>query len=53
VVTKVDGTAKGGVVVAVHEAIDVPVKFIGTGEAIDDLEEFDAEAFSRELLEEV
>jgi fused signal recognition particle receptor len=53
VVTKVDGTAKGGVVVAVHEAIDVPVKFIGTGEAIDDLSEFDAEAFSRELLEEV
>jgi fused signal recognition particle receptor len=53
VVTKVDGTAKGGVVVAVHEAIDVPVKFIGTGEAIEDLSEFDAEAFSRELLEEV
>jgi fused signal recognition particle receptor len=53
VVTKVDGTAKGGVVVAVHEAIDVPVKFIGTGESIDDLSEFDAEAFSRELLEEV
>jgi fused signal recognition particle receptor len=53
VVTKVDGTAKGGVVVAVHEAIDVPVKFIGTGEAIEDLAEFDAEEFSRELLEEV
>jgi fused signal recognition particle receptor len=49
VVTKVDGTAKGGVVVAVHEAIDVPVKFLGTGEAIGDLESFDAAAFSREL----
>jgi fused signal recognition particle receptor len=52
VVTKVDGTAKGGVVVAVHEAIDVPVKFVGTGEAIDDLAEFDATEFSHELLEE-
>jgi fused signal recognition particle receptor len=37
----------------VHEAIDVPVKFIGTGEGIEDLAEFDAEEFSRELLEEV
>lgn len=53
VVTKVDGTAKGGIVVAVHEAIDVPVKFIGTGEGIGDLATFDAAEFSRELLEEV
>ena len=53
VVTKVDGTAKGGIVVAVHEAIDVPVKFIGTGEAIGDLATFDAAEFSKELLEEV
>ena len=37
VVTKLDGTAKGGVVVAVHEALDVPMKFIGTGEAAADL----------------
>jgi fused signal recognition particle receptor len=53
VVTKVDGTAKGGIVVAVHEAIDVPVKFVGTGESIDDLALFDAAEFSKELLEEV
>jgi fused signal recognition particle receptor len=53
VVTKVDGTAKGGIVVAVHEAIDVPVKFIGTGESISDLATFDAAEFSKELLEEV
>jgi fused signal recognition particle receptor len=53
VVTKVDGTAKGGIVVAVHEAINVPVKFIGTGESIDDLATFDAAEFSKELLEEV
>ena len=52
VVTKVDGTARGGIVVAVHEALDVPVKFIGVGEKIGDLEPFDAEAFSRDLLAE-
>jgi fused signal recognition particle receptor len=51
VVTKVDGTAKGGIVVAVHEAIDVPVKFLGTGEQAGDLELFDADAFAREVLE--
>ena len=52
VVTKVDGTARGGIVVAVHEALNVPVKFIGVGEKIGDLEPFDAEAFSRDLLAE-
>jgi fused signal recognition particle receptor len=52
VVTKLDGTARGGVVVAVHEALDVPVKFLGVGEKIGDLESFDAESFSRELLAE-
>jgi len=51
VITKVDGTAKGGIVVAVHEAIDAPVKFIGTGEKVDDLEPFDAAAFVTEVLE--
>lgn len=50
VVTKLDGTARGGVVVAVHEAIDAPVKFVGVGEAIDDLEPFDAATFAHELL---
>ncbi|HEY0996037.1 MAG TPA: signal recognition particle-docking protein FtsY [Gemmatimonadaceae bacterium] len=51
VVTKLDGTARGGVVVAVHEAIDVPVKFLGVGEGADDLVAFDAREFARELLE--
>lgn len=51
VVTKVDGTARGGVVVAVHEAIDVPLKFVGTGEQAADLRVFDADAFAAELLE--
>lgn len=52
VVTKLDGTARGGIVVAVHEALDVPVKFIGVGEQLADLEPFDAADFARELLEE-
>jgi fused signal recognition particle receptor len=50
VVTKLDGTAKGGVVVAVHEAVDVPVKFVGVGEQSDDLLPFDARQFAGELL---
>ena len=52
VVTKVDGTARGGVVVAVHEAIDVPVKFIGTGEKVGDLAPFDAAEFAQAVFEE-
>lgn len=51
VVTKLDSTARGGVVVAVHEALDLPVKFVGTGEKADDLEAFDPAAFARELVE--
>ena len=50
VVTKLDGTARGGVVIAVHEAIDVPVKFIGIGESAADLLTFDAGDFARDLL---
>lgn len=50
VVTKLDGTARGGVVVAVHEAVDIPVKFVGVGEQRDDLLPFDARAFAGELL---
>jgi fused signal recognition particle receptor len=50
IVTKLDGTARGGVVVAVHEAVDVPVKFLGVGEQADDLRPFDAGQFAAELL---
>jgi fused signal recognition particle receptor len=50
VVTKLDGTARGGIVVAVHEAIDAPVKFLGVGEDIEDLVPFEPAEFSRELL---
>ncbi|HJQ21276.1 MAG TPA: signal recognition particle-docking protein FtsY [Gemmatimonadaceae bacterium] len=52
VVTKLDGTARGGVVLAVHEAIDAPIKFVGVGEQANDLVPFDAAQFSRELLAE-
>lgn len=50
VITKVDGTAKGGIVVAVHEALDLPIKFVGVGEKAEDLLPFDADEFSRELV---
>jgi fused signal recognition particle receptor len=52
VITKVDGTARGGIVLAVHEALNVPVKFIGIGEKATDLEQFDPKAFAREVLEQ-
>lgn len=51
VVTKIDGTARGGIVVAVHEALDVPVKFLGNGEKPGDLAAFDAAGFAEELME--
>ena len=51
VITKLDGTAKGGIVVAVHEALDVPIKFVGLGEQIGDLEPFDAAEYARELVD--
>jgi fused signal recognition particle receptor len=52
VVTKIDGTARGGVVIAVHEALDVPIKFVGVCETVDDLLPFDAAEYARELVEE-
>lgn len=51
VVTKLDGTAKGGVVVGVSDQYRIPVKFIGTGEEIDDIKEFDKEDFVATLFE--
>ncbi len=50
VLTKLDGTAKGGVVLAIREELDVPVKFIGVGEQIDDLQPFEPEEFARALF---
>lgn len=50
ILTKLDGTAKGGVVVAVASALGIPVRFIGVGEQIDDLRPFDADAFAAALF---
>lgn len=50
ILAKLDGTAKGGVVVAVRQAMDLPVKFVGIGEGIDDLQPFDAEAFVESIF---
>ncbi|MBQ9280554.1 MAG: signal recognition particle-docking protein FtsY [Clostridia bacterium] len=50
VLTKLDGTAKGGVVIGICSELNIPVKFIGVGEKIDDLQEFNAEEFARALL---
>ena len=50
VLTKLDGSAKGGIVIAIADALQVPVKYIGVGEGIDDLMPFDAEYFVRALI---
>ena len=50
VLTKLDGTAKGGVVLAIRDELDLPVKFIGVGEQIDDLQEFNPEEFAKALF---
>ena len=51
VITKMDGTAKGGIVVAIQSELGVPVKFIGVGEKIDDLQEFDPDSFVDALFD--
>lgn len=51
VLTKLDGTAKGGVTLSVRDITGVPVKFVGVGEQIDDLQPFDAESFAKALLD--
>lgn len=50
VLTKLDGTAKGGVVLAIKEGLGIPVKYIGVGEQIDDLQPFDADDFAKALF---
>ncbi|MDO5392507.1 MAG: signal recognition particle-docking protein FtsY [Eubacteriales bacterium] len=51
ILTKLDGTAKGGIAVAIQSELDVPVKYIGVGETIDDLEKFDADSFVNALFD--
>ena len=45
VLTKMDGTAKGGIILSIKDMLNIPVKFIGLGEKIDDLQEFDLEQY--------
>ncbi|HEX7079822.1 MAG TPA: signal recognition particle-docking protein FtsY [Gammaproteobacteria bacterium] len=51
-ITKLDGTAKGGVVLAIARKLRLPIRFVAVGEGVDDLDEFDAEQFSAALIEE-
>ena len=50
ILTKLDGTAKGGVVISIKNSLNIPVKYIGVGEGIEDLQEFDAESFVEALF---
>ena len=52
ILTKLDGTAKGGAVFSIKSEVDIPVKFIGVGEKIDDMRPFDADMFVKALLDE-
>jgi fused signal recognition particle receptor len=52
IVTKLDGTAKGGILLPITMELNVPIRFVGTGETIDDLQQFEPAAFARALFEE-
>ncbi len=52
IVTKLDGTAKGGCVVALRRALPVPIRYVGTGEGVDELEPFDPARYARRLISE-
>ena len=51
ILTKMDGTAKGGIAVAIQSELRVPVKYIGVGETIDDLQKFDSDEFVNALFD--
>lgn len=50
ILTKLDGTAKGGVVISIKQSLNIPVRYIGVGEGVEDLQEFDAESFAEALF---
>ncbi len=52
VLTKLDGTAKGGIILAIKNQLNIPIKFIGIGESIEDLQQFDAKEFAKALFAE-
>ena len=51
ILTKLDGTAKGGIAVAIQSELGIPVKYVGVGEKIEDLQKFDSEDFVKALFE--
>lgn len=53
ILTKLDGTAKGGIVLAIRNELDIPVKYVGLGEKMDDLQPFDSEQFVYGLFKEL
>ena len=53
VLTKLDGTAKGGIVLAIKEEVNIPVKYVGLGEGADDLEKFDIEKYIYGLFKDL
>ena len=53
VLTKLDGTAKGGIVLAIKEEVNLPVKYVGLGEGMDDLEKFDIEKYIYGLFKDL
>lgn len=50
ILTKLDGTAKGGVVISIKQSLNIPVRYIGVGEGVDDLQKFDAEGFAEAII---
>lgn len=52
IMTKLDGTAKGGIIIAIKNELDIPIRFIGVGEGIDDLQPFDALSFVDALFDD-
>jgi fused signal recognition particle receptor len=53
ILTKLDGTAKGGIVIAVKSELGIPIRFIGVGEGVNDLQRFDAQSFVDALFDEL
>jgi fused signal recognition particle receptor len=52
IITKLDGTAKGGIAVSIKDMLNLPIRFIGVGEGIDDMRPFNADDFAKALLDE-
>jgi fused signal recognition particle receptor len=50
ILTKLDGSARGGIALAIEDALDIPIKFVGTGESIDDLDPFNPDEYIRGLI---